>query len=156
MKMFQKIIQIADYISSKLTFKGRLNRRSYFSLILFGIVLSILSSLIILAIENYGPVADTEFEIFIQRTLIFIGLITYIFVWIGFILYFICQSVRRLHDFNFPGWIYFISLILFAGEIGTIIFLLFHLALILIPGTKGPNKYGEYNEYSENSLGESR
>lgn len=138
-----KLIQIADFVSRRLTFKGRLGRLPYFYLIFSGITLFALSYLAIIAVDEIWPAAYTDFEASVQRTIALIGLILFFTVWTGFLLYFLCQSVRRLHDLNAPGWVYLFILIIFAGEHGGLAVLLFHLALVTLPGTKGSNKYGD-------------
>lgn len=45
-------------------------------------------------------------------------------------------SIQRLHDFNSSGWL---SLILLLPAVGA----LFYLALWFIPGTDGPNRFGQ-------------
>lgn len=55
--------------------------------------------------------------------------------------------VRRLHDINLSGWYGLIVIVLmFLGTkiaVFSIAYLLVVLALLLVPGTKDTNKYGE-------------
>ena len=41
----------------------------------------------------------------------------------------------RLHDMNVTGWVYLVNFIPYVN-------ILFSLAVLFVPGTKGPNKYG--------------
>ena len=67
-----------------------------------------------------------------------------IFVWVlGTIIPNIAVTIRRLHDRDMSGWWYlgFIvaSIIPFVNLLASIAF----LVLMLLPGTRGPNRYGE-------------
>uniref|UniRef100_UPI0038CD41BF DUF805 domain-containing protein n=1 Tax=Vallitalea okinawensis TaxID=2078660 RepID=UPI0038CD41BF len=46
-------------------------------------------------------------------------------------------TVRRLHDLNVTGWLVLVNALI------RIITLFFHICFTFIPGTKGPNKYGD-------------
>ena len=46
-------------------------------------------------------------------------------------------AIKRLHDRDHPGWFYFVSLIPFVGGIWLLVELGF------LPGTEGPNRFGE-------------
>jgi uncharacterized membrane protein YhaH (DUF805 family) len=48
----------------------------------------------------------------------------------------IVGQIRRLHDFNKPGWLCVLNVV-FPAAFGILLLLLF------VPGTHGPNKYGE-------------
>ena len=48
----------------------------------------------------------------------------------------IIYGVRRLHDINLSGWWMIISMIPLLG-------LFFIIVLMILPGTQGPNKYGQ-------------
>ncbi|GAA4644376.1 hypothetical protein GCM10023115_23360 [Pontixanthobacter gangjinensis] len=52
-------------------------------------------------------------------------------------------SIRRLHDMNLTGWLYLVYLILMVIPLlNFLVFIGFYVVMAL-PGTKGPNKYGE-------------
>lgn len=61
-----------------------------------------------------------------------VGVITMMLV-MGF--FTIILAIQRLHDFNSSGWLSIIAIIPYVGS-------LFVLALMVIPGTLGPNRFG--------------
>lgn len=94
--------------------KGRVGRTTYlFRLILLGFI----SYLIFLA-SGY----DNDF-------LISIIVITYIII-------VSIQAAKRLHDMNASAWLLLINFIPYVNGV-------FWLILLFVPGTKGPNKYGD-------------
>lgn len=52
-------------------------------------------------------------------------------------------TVRRFHDLNLSGWFYAGSLVLMFIPLLNLVVWLGLVALMCIPGTKGPNKYGD-------------
>ncbi|MFV0321648.1 MAG: DUF805 domain-containing protein [Alphaproteobacteria bacterium] len=63
--------------------------------------------------------------------MVFVVVLLIILAWIG-----LCLSVKRLHDMNISGWLAAIWLFPYFG-------LFFHIFLVLFPGTKGKNEYGQ-------------
>jgi uncharacterized membrane protein YhaH (DUF805 family) len=58
------------------------------------------------------------------------------------IVFFISWSNRRMHDVDRSGWTSLVWLLPFVGAVAMLIWCLF------IPGTKGPNKYGDIDSTS--------
>jgi uncharacterized membrane protein YhaH (DUF805 family) len=115
-------------------FSARAGRKEYWIVYLFG-----------LALGNLAFFIAQEHTIFGLKTfwlLVFVLTIT--------LLPFITVYVRRFHDFNFNGW-WVVPITLspiliqsFMGDTAVfIIELLINGTVGLIPGTHGPNKYGE-------------
>ena len=56
----------------------------------------------------------------------------------------IAIAVKRLHDFNLPGWIVAFMLVpIFFPTIALTVLVIGYLVIGLIPGTAGPNRYGD-------------
>lgn len=55
----------------------------------------------------------------------------------------VAVSIRRLHDANLTGWIYLGLLIGLVIPIVNFLVFLVYIVLMALPGTDGPNKYGE-------------
>lgn len=80
----------------------------------------------------------------------YIFVLIYLFLCTAFIIFFTCQSVQRLHDFNASGrWLIlrfaFCFLMIIPDDISLVFFIfwvIFELALLLKKGTIGLNKYG--------------
>jgi len=98
-----------------LNFKGRASRKEYWLLVLAFYVL------ILLIASFHEAFLGTRIALSILFLLTFTALIS--------------TTVRRLHDINKSGWLFFLRFIPFIGEI---IFLI----LMCKKGTQGPNKYG--------------
>lgn len=119
-------------------FEGRSRRMEYWMFTLFYlIVAAILAGLMIAGIpqpevDEFGVVSgDQEPGVLFWLA---VGLLT-IFV-LGSIVPSIAVAVRRLHDQDKSGWLYLLSFIPYVG--GLIL-----LVLMFLPGTTGPNQYGE-------------
>lgn len=64
-------------------------------------------------------------------------LVLFLLVYLGlFFIPGIAVTVRRLHDQGQSGWMYLLSLIPYVG--GLVIFV-----FMCLPGTRGPNQYGD-------------
>lgn len=152
------------------TFKGRINRLSFFLRIIALIVIVFFSALAISffvgMLAMFGPVG------FILAIIVTIGFA--IAIWIASL----SLYVRRLHDMNLSGMLVFgyvalsilISALEFADTNSTVIMLrlifnvlviISFLILLFWPGTKGPNKYGEdplgrNNDYIDEVFGDGK
>jgi uncharacterized membrane protein YhaH (DUF805 family) len=102
---------------------GRLGRVRYLAysftfvflwVMLMGIVMAI-------AIPAFGTGQGSEIPLFIIMAIYYLGIFVYSFM----------VTIQRCHDFNVSGWLSLILLIPLAG-----------LIFWFIPGTKGPNNYG--------------
>lgn len=62
----------------------------------------------------------------------------------------ITLGIQRLHDFNLSGWwtlaIWALSVLPLIGEIVSLVYLVVSIA---VPGTKGPNRFGNPANYSD-------
>ena len=63
------------------------------------------------------------------------ALVIFVIVVLGLIIPSLAVQIRRLHDQNMSGWWALLNLIPYLG--GLVL-----LVLMLIPGTKGPNRFG--------------
>ncbi len=133
-----------EYITS--LFQGRLSRIQflltsiYFSLILAAIVLVVVAPAIVLGtyLEKYGTDSVLYQLVVVGAGLLLLGMFQLIAVIIE-----TSTIVRRLHDLNQPWW-----LIIFA--VVPIINFLAAVYLLVAPGTKGANDYG--NRLKSNSF----
>lgn len=110
-------------------FAGRRNRKSYF---LYGICYTIVAILlgVVAALSTVGPGGDDQITgagivIAILAACAFLALV--ISGW--------AVVAQRCRDFGWTGWAILITVIPFIGTI-------FALALLFIPGTLGPNRFG--------------
>jgi uncharacterized membrane protein YhaH (DUF805 family) len=125
-------------------FSGRSARSEYWWFYLLTVVLSIIGTLI-------DGVVDPESEMSVGVAGMLLGLVTLV-PWLS-------VSVRRLHDLNKSGWNLlrpFVGLVVFIGLgvfgsvgmlLGGLFFLgtcIWLLVLMCLPGTPGPNPYGEH------------
>lgn len=102
-------------------FKGRASRREYWMFSLFNFIF-VCPYLIYIYIygEQGAPLADTIFLIYALATLIPSLAVT----------------IRRLHDSNKTGWLYFVSLVPVIGNLCL-------LVLLCTEGDPETNKYGD-------------
>jgi uncharacterized membrane protein YhaH (DUF805 family) len=108
-------------------FEGRSRRMEYWMFTLFIYLVAIaLTTLVMIA-----GISDGDLNAF-GIALVGIGVIAAI----GIIIPSIAVVVRRLHDRDMSGWFYLISFVPYVG--GLIIFV-----FMVLPGTPGPNRYGE-------------
>jgi len=119
-------------------FQGRSSRAEYWWVILFQIIASII--LIIPALGVIGTMAETGAEPGAGTLLSFLPIGIFV---LAILIPSIALFVRRLHDINQTGWIYLglviFSLIPVVGMLSSIA----QIVIACIPGTDGPNKYGE-------------
>lgn len=118
--------QLQEYF----TYKGRLNRLSYFLRIVGFWTTMILLYLI-------AVVASVISE-YLGMLFILVLFISYI-VGLIFLLF---QAIKRLHDLDKSGWYLLIKLAVIIPLIGWIISLGFELYLFLVKGTTGQNRFG--------------
>ena len=109
-------------------FSGRASRKEYFVFIILDFLVN----------------SILKYEQSFLYHLIYVGIIFFPFLTITY---------RRLHDFNFSGIILLFiltTIILFeiyASNLTNYFIYMVEILLILIPGTSGPNKYGEEPSY---------
>lgn len=111
-------------------FSGRSRRKEFWMFFLFNVIVSIAMFTVLIV----GAVlSDTEND----RTspLLWIGLALTALWSLAIVIPTIAVHVRRFHDQEQSGWMYLIN---FVPLIGGLIVLVF----MLLPGTKGPNRYG--------------
>ena len=108
---------------------GRATRTEFWLFQLWGIILHIL---IIVLYIFFGP----EPQIQNSKELNPIEWISMLIVFFGYVVPTIALIVRRLHDSNHSGGFFFL---LFCTCIGALVVLIF----MFLPGTQGPNDYGE-------------
>lgn len=115
--MFQAIKRYTD-------FEGRSNRSEYWLFILFCIIFGMACAMIDAYTGNINESGR--------------GALTSIFYLFTFVPS-LSVMVRRLHDIDRSGWWWFIIFIPIGGAIVL-------LAFLLLPGTQGPNRFGEQPE----------
>ena len=119
-------------------FNGRSRRKEYWMFWLFQVIIS----LILVALMFIGGLDSSSIESEFNGFGIFIAFILGMFV-LAMLIPNIAVAVRRFHDQDKSGWMYLLSLIPYIG--GLIIFI-----FMLLPGTYGPNQYGEDTKLIEN------
>lgn len=118
-------------------FSGRRNRKSYFLFLVVMIVVWIILGVIFGVAGGLGAAmmggadasADSGGGMAIGMSVV-IGIIAIVLAVMS-----IAVGSQRCRDFGWTGWAMLLSLIPIVGVI-------FALALLFIPGNKGPNKYG--------------
>ena len=108
-----------------LDFRGRATRREYW---LFALQLTLIFGAMLLFA---GLAAGWEQSAGLSLGLSGMFLIFYLFAFIASL----AVAVRRLHDHDKTGWLCLLPLLPIAGPI-------LFLVMMLLPGTKGENRYG--------------
>lgn len=122
----QKIIK--DLAIKYFSFNKRIPRKQY---IFVTIIMSISLILIDSLRDFYKESSQFAITVVIYTVYLFIALVG------------ISNHIRRLHDINFSGWwLLFSILIAIFIPLGQVLQLIFVIIIALLPGTKGPNKYG--------------
>ena len=103
------------------TFKGRINRASYWGRIAVILIIDIVLNLTIISFYENSP------------DLIHL---VYVVIWVISSWAIIATIVKRLHDIGLTGWLWLILLIPIIG------FPIFFTVIGLITGNSGANKYG--------------
>jgi len=85
------------------------------------------------------------FHLVSETTAVILGFASCVVIYIPLFIGNILIMRARLHDVNASGWWYFLSIIPYVH-------IVFDIAILLIPGTKGANQYGEDPLVSEKSL----
>ena len=106
-------------------FQGRSNRSEYWLFALFWAVLSIPYCYVVFS-DPMGYMADP-----VSMTIV--GL--YMLAALASFIPSLAVSVRRLHDTDRTGWLLLLWLIPLLGSLILLVF-------FVLPGTRGPNKYG--------------
>ncbi|WP_374406123.1 DUF805 domain-containing protein [Pelagerythrobacter sp.] len=126
-------------------FSGRSRRMEYWMFALLNVIVMAVVFLLMGVTGSLGDVGtvDPANPLAIYGTL-FTGVGLLLAVWfLAILIPGIAVGVRRLHDRNMSGWWYLgfivVSFIPFIGLIASIAF----LVVMLLPGTPGPNRFGE-------------
>jgi uncharacterized membrane protein YhaH (DUF805 family) len=129
--------------------EGRSSRQEYWMFVLLNVL--ILVGFIVLVSAMVGGVAGlaanpSSFTSNMLGAGFLVGILLVIPLYIWWILTAVAGfavTIRRFHDLNLSGWLYllfvvlgFIPLINFLALIGLIV-------MMCLPGTQGPNRYGE-------------
>ncbi|UIJ82736.1 DUF805 domain-containing protein [Rhizobium leguminosarum] len=130
----------------RFSLQGRLGRLRYF---LFNVAVVAIAAVAVFALTRLLPLVGTRQAISTIQELV---ALTYVLAIIASL----CLMVRRLHDFDQSGWwtpsVFVLHLVYsyyeaVASLIGTILMgmllLAVHLAIILTPGSKNSNRFGE-------------
>lgn len=131
---------IKHVFSNYATFRGRASRSEFWWFYLFMVIVNVILAIpysigLAQSTATVDPVTGELTSGSLSGLAIF-GL-ALIGIWgLVTIIPIISVSVRRLHDGNRTGWWWWLNLLCF---IGPIILLIFYI----LPGTPGPNRYGE-------------
>jgi uncharacterized membrane protein YhaH (DUF805 family) len=121
------------------SFEGRIGVKEYWLTMfaLFGVVF-VLSFTVPFALVLLASVLHSSETI----PFIYIGIMIFLFTVYGIYIsiWSLSMIIRRLHDQNYSGWMYLLSLIPFVG--GIII-----LILTILPGQLHDNNYGPVRDY---------
>jgi uncharacterized membrane protein YhaH (DUF805 family) len=124
-------------------FTGRSRRMEYWMFTLFNVIVMVVLALIAFGGLNMANLADPASDEMIIASLTGgFGLIVLLY-FLVILVPSIAVTVRRLHDRNMSGWWY---LGFFVGGLLPYVGLLFSIALLvlmLLPGTPGPNRFGD-------------
>ena len=115
---------------TEITFEGRIGIKEYWLSMFIQFALAFL--LIILIVMSPAETMPTYIFGF------------FIFAIVAYSIYYgiwnVSMMIRRLHDLNYSGWMYLISLIPYVGNIILLVF-------SLMPGKNEPNQYGPVRHY---------
>ena len=120
-------------LSKYATFSGRASRSEYWWFYLAFIIAAIICTIPLIWLANnmrvpgafYGDVRSLYLPYYIPIAILVLA--TFV--------PFLAVSVRRLHDSNKRGWWYLVTLVPYVGG-------LIYLVLMVLPGTKGANRFG--------------
>mgnify|MGYP000282533126 FL=1 len=135
------------FIKDLFNFKGRANRAKYISTMFYLLALYFVLgflALVIVSFSSYEKGAVTVVLEAIMTTMFFICIASLVAASL-------CNSIRRCHDLNLPGWVAFIfffssfapGLLFPTSSPLTFIVCIPLLYLLFAKGTEGPNEYGE-------------
>ena len=128
---------VKSFFSRYIDFTGRSPRSAYWWVILFQwlIVLPFIIALFVIEGDPEAVMAALEADVNLSPTgtIVFRGMLLFI---LAFIIPTLSLMVRRLHDQDKPGWWVLIWLVPYLGTLVIFIFM-------LIPGTKGLNRFGD-------------
>jgi uncharacterized membrane protein YhaH (DUF805 family) len=122
-------------------FSGRSRRTEYWMFALFQaiIYIALLILLFVAGVSGTDPyTGDPEFNAFGYLMLAAFAIIA-----LGLIVPNIAVSVRRFHDQDKSGWLYLLGFIPYLGGIIVFVFM-------VLPGTVGPNQYGNDPKMASN------
>lgn len=106
-------------------FNGRASRSEYWWFALFQFLIYLVLAFVTGGIVDYATGEINGF-----------GAVVFLLAILALIVPAIAAAARRLHDTDKSGWWYLISLIPYVG--GIIL-----LVLLALPGTEGPNRFGD-------------
>lgn len=126
---------MAWILKNMLTTRGRLNRWNLFTMNLLAILFAVVACIPAAAIVFLGVMLHLGKLWF--ALLIPCAIQLLIVVAMG-----VCLTIRRLHDLGLTGWL---AIVFYLPEFfgWEIVSLIFCLLLIFVPGTHGPNRYGD-------------
>lgn len=128
---------VKSYFKKYANFSGRASRSEFWFVILFLSVGSLVLSLISTVFSNllFATVLNNTETLGLSYFLLGVNPIMLIAT-LALLLPTLALTVRRLHDVNMNGGLVALALIPFIGPIILLI-------LTILPGTYGPNRYGE-------------
>ncbi len=122
-----------------LDFNGRSRRKEYWLFVLFSFIVAVAGCAVFAAMGGFD-INTSEILTPIGETLAPIFIIVYMLI---FILPSISVSVRRWHDLGYTGWLFLLSTLLGNIPLLGALVTIGNIIWFCMPGTVGPNKYGE-------------
>ena len=111
------------------SFRGRMGRKAFFWGSLLPVLAFVISVAALVDEIGLGEAAEVETTLGLIYSLIMVGTMP-----LGLFIY-AAMGVKRLHDFDLSGFLILLAMVPFIA-------LLAYLALCLIEGTSGPNRFG--------------
>ena len=122
-------------------FKGRSRRMEYWMFFLFQMIVIILLSIVLgVILAMSGGITEDPTSSPVFWIIMGIGLLAYLVI---FFIPGLAVTVRRWHDQDKTGWFILILAVLGAIPVVGILASIANIVFMCLPGTVGPNKYGE-------------
>lgn len=131
------VMAVKSYFKKYANFSGRASRSEFWFVMLFlilgflflSVVSSLLSNVLFATVLNNPDTLGLAYFLLGVNPIVFIASL-------ALLLPTLALTVRRLHDVNMNGGLLALALVPFIGP-------LIVLVLTILPGTYGPNRYGE-------------
>lgn len=129
-------------------FQGRSRRMEYWMFALFQFLVVLAFGIVAISLIGISADMTTSFE---SNTTAIVAVSLFSLLYLGlFFIPSIAVAVRRWHDQNQSGWFILLFFVLGLIPIVGILASIANIVFMCLPGTKGPNKYGEDPLEAEN------
>lgn len=131
---------------------GRSSRQEYWMFVLLNVIIAVIFLVLIFAFIGgmAGGIGSMSNPGSLVGAMMGVGIVGVILLVLPFYAWAIltsvagfCVTIRRLHDLNLSGWFYLIFLVLFLIPLINFLAWIGLIVVMCLPGTKGPNKWGE-------------